>query len=492
MVKALHRAGLEVILDVVFNHTAEGDHRGPTLSFRGLDNTTYYILDADRSRYANYSGTGNTLNANHPIVRRMIVDSLRYWVDTMHVDGFRFDLASILERDESGSVMPSPPVLWDIESDPALAGTKLIAEAWDAAGLYEVGSFVGDSWKEWNGRFRDDVRSFFRGEDGSIQAFADRLIGSPSLYGHKQREPEQSVNFVTCHDGFTLNDLVSYDRKHNEANREDNRDGADDNRSWNCGVEGPTEDPDIDKLRTRQVKNFFTVTMVSAGMPMMLMGDEVRRTQGGNNNAYCQDNETSWFDWARLAKHADVHRFVSLLNARRVLRDVEHEEKRVALNQLLLQEDITWHGVHLGEPDWRHSSHSLAFTVRLTMDRTHYHIILNAYWEPLEFELPPVADGGRHPWRRWVDTFLDSPHDSRVGASSLGSRPDLSGGAALRGGAVRRPRTGAPILISRPPWGGAAPCRRECQCVLRTTTRRRRSAPPHPLWPAAESRRSRS
>ena len=411
MVKALHRAGIEVILDVVFNHTAEGDHSGPTLSFRGLDNATYYILDADRSRYANYSGTGNTLNANHPIVRRMIVDSLRYWVDVMHVDGFRFDLASILERDESGSVLPSPPVLWDIESDPALAGTKLIAEAWDAAGLYDVGSFVGDSWKEWNGRFRDDVRSFFRGEEGVIQAFADRLIGSPSIYGHEQREPEQSVNFVTCHDGFTLNDLVSYDRKHNEANGEDNRDGADDNRSWNCGVEGPTEDPDIDKLRTRQAKNFFTVTMLSAGMPMMLMGDEVRRTQGGNNNAYCQDNETSWFDWTLLTKRADVHRFVSVLNARRVLRDVEHEEKRVALNQLLLQEDITWHGVKLGEPDWRNSSHSLAFTVRLTMDRTHYHTILNAYWEPLEFELPPVADGGRHPWRRWVDTFLDSPHD---------------------------------------------------------------------------------
>jgi isoamylase len=411
MVKALHRAGLEVILDVVFNHTAEGDHGGPTLSFRGMDNTTYYILEADRSRYANYSGTGNTLNANHPVVRRMVLDSLRYWVETMHVDGFRFDLAAILERDESGSVLPSPPVLWDIESDPALAGTKLIAEAWDAAGLYQVGTFVGDSWKEWNGRFRDDVRSFFRGEDGSIEGFADRLIGSPSLYGHKQREPEESVNFVTCHDGFTLNDLVSYDRKHNEANGEDNRDGADDNRSWNCGVEGPTEDPEIDKLRTRQVKNFFTVTMASAGMPMMLMGDEVRRTQGGNNNAYCQDNATSWFDWALLAKHADVHRFVSMLNARRVLRDVEHEKKRVALNQLLLQEDITWHGVKLGEPDWRHSSHSLAFTVRLTMDRTHYHIILNAYWEPLEFELPPVADGARHPWRRWVDTFLDSPHD---------------------------------------------------------------------------------
>jgi len=411
MVKALHRAGLEVILDVVFNHTAEGDHSGPTLSFRGLDNTTYYILEADRSCYANYSGTGNTLNGNHPIVRRMIVDSLRYWVDVMHVDGFRFDLASILERDESGDVMPNPPVLWDIESDPVLAGTKLIAEAWDAAGLYQVGTFVGDSWKEWNGRFRDDVRSFFRGEEGSIERFADRLIGSPSLYGHKQREPEQSVNFVTCHDGFTLNDLVSYDRKQNEANGEDNRDGADDNRSWNCGVEGPTEDPDIDRLRTRQVKNFFTVTMLSAGMPMMLMGDEVRRTQGGNNNAYCQDNETNWFDWALLAKRADVHRFVSVLNARRVLRDVEHEEKRVALNQLLLQEDITWHGVKLGEPDWRHSSHSLALTVRLTMDRTHYHIILNAYWEPLEFELPLVANGARHPWRRWIDTFLDCPHD---------------------------------------------------------------------------------
>jgi isoamylase len=411
MVKALHRAGLEVILDVVFNHTAEGDQRGPTLSLRGLDNTTYYILQEDRSRYANYSGTGNTLNANHPIVRRMILDSLRYWVEAMHVDGFRFDLASILGRDESGNVMPNPPVLWDIESDPALAGTKLIAEAWDAAGLYQVGTFVGDSWKEWNGRFRDDARSFFRGEEGSIERFVDRMIGSPSIYGHKQREPEGSVNFVTCHDGFTLNDLVSYDAKHNEANGEDNRDGADDNRSWNCGVEGPTEDPVIDKLRTRQVKNFLAVTMLSVGMPMMLMGDEVRRTQGGNNNAYCQDNETSWFDWGLLAKRADVHRFVTLLNARRVLRDVEHERQRVALNQLIRQADITWHGVKLGAPDWRHSSHSVAFTARFTMDRAPYHVILNAYWEALEFDLPSVAGGARDPWRRWIDTALDSPHD---------------------------------------------------------------------------------
>ena len=411
MVKALHRAGIEVILDVVFNHTAEGDHRGPTLNLRGLDNTTYYILQEDRSRYANYSGTGNTLNTNHPIVRRMIVDSLRYWVETMHVDGFRFDLASILARDPSGQVIPDPPVLWDIESEPALAGTKLIAEAWDAAGLYQVGTFVGDSWKEWNGRFRDDVRSFFRGDEGSIGGFVDRLLGSPSLYGHKQREPEESVNFITSHDGFTLNDLVSYDRKHNEANGEENRDGTDDNRSWNCGVEGPTDDPAIDKLRTRQVKNFFTVTMLSGGMPMMLMGDEVRRTQGGNNNAYCQDNETSWFDWTLLEKWADVHRFVSLLNAKRLLRDVDHERQRVALNQLIRQADLTWHGVKLHEPDWGSSSHSVAFTTRLPKEPGLFHVILNAYREPLEFELPPSADGGAHPWRRWIDTFLDSPHD---------------------------------------------------------------------------------
>jgi len=411
MVKALHRAGLEVILDVVFNHTAEGDHRGPTLSYRGLDNPTYYILEADRARYANYSGTGNTLNANHPIVRRMILDSLRYWAGTLHVDGFRFDLASILDRDESGNVMPSPPVLWDIESDPALAGTKLIAEAWDAAGLYQVGSFVGDSWKEWNGRFRDDVRSFFRGEEGAVGRFADRLVGSPSLYGHKRREPEQSVNFVTCHDGFTLNDLVSYDAKHNAANREDNRDGADDNRSWNCGVEGPTEEAAIDVLRTRQVKNFLTVTMLAPGMPMLLMGDEVRRTQGGNNNAYCQDNEITWFDWTLVEKRAEVHRFVRLLNASRVLRDLDHERRRVALNDLIREAELVWHGVELDRPDWSATSHSVAFTARFAGARAWCHVILNAYWEALEFELPSSDRGIDGPWVRWIDTFLPSPHD---------------------------------------------------------------------------------
>ena len=409
MVKALHRAGIEVILDVVFNHTAEGDHAGPMISFRGIDNPTYYILEAGGSRYADYTGCGNTLNGNHPIVRRLIVDSLRYWVEEMHVDGFRFDLASILARDASGHPLPNPPVLWDIESEPALAGTKLIAEAWDAAGLYQVGSFVGDAWKEWNGRFRDDVRDFLRGESGSVRRLADRLVGSPEIYGHKGREAEQSVNFVTCHDGFTLNDLVSYNEKHNAANGESNRDGADDNRGWNCGAEGPTDDQAVEALRNRQVKNALTVTLMSLGMPMILMGDEVRRTQQGNNNDYCHDDETTWFDWTLLEKHADVHRFVSLLNARRLLRDVKHEHQRVSLNSFLREAKKAWHGVKLLEPDWGDSSHSIALGAELRGEGLLFHLILNAYWEPLEFELPRDSDG--HPWRRWIDTGLDSPHD---------------------------------------------------------------------------------
>jgi glycogen operon protein len=410
-VKALHRAGLEVILDVVFNHTAEGGHDGPTLGFRGFDNLVYYILEDGGARYANYSGCGNTLNANHSIVRRLILDSLRYWVEEMHVDGFRFDLASILSRDPSGQVLADPPVLWDIESDPALAGIKIMAEAWDAAGLYQVGRFVGDSWKEWNGRFRDDVRGFFRGEDGTVQRFADRLVGSPEVYGHEEREPEQSVNFVTCHDGFTLNDLVSYDRKHNEANGENNRDGSDDNRSWNFGVEGPTDDPAVERLRNRQVKNFLTVTLLAVGLPMILMGDEVRRTQRGNNNLYCHDDERAWFDWTLLDRHRDVHRFVSLLNARRVLRDARHEHQRLSLAQMILAANKAWHGVRLHEPDWGLSSHSLALTLELREERRLAHFLFNAYWEPLEFELPPVGSGRPDPWRRWIDTALDSPHD---------------------------------------------------------------------------------
>jgi isoamylase len=408
MVKALHRAGIEVILDVVYNHTAEGDHRGPTICFRGIDNPTYYILEDGGARYANYTGCGNTLNANNPIARRMIVDSLRYWVEEMHVDGFRFDLASILCRDASGYPLPNPPVLWDIESDPALANTKLLAEAWDAAGLYQVGSFIGDTWKEWNGRFRDDLRDFFRGEPGSLRRVADRIVGSPQIYGHESREAEQSVNFVTCHDGFTLNDLVSYNHKHNEANGEGNRDGADDNRSWNCGVEGPTDNPAVEKLRNRQVKNFLTVTLMSLGMPMILMGDEVRHSQRGNNNAYCQDNETSWFDWTLVEKHADVRRFVSLLAARRLMRDVEHELRRIDLTTFLQEANKAWHGTKLGQPDWGDNSHSVALTGEIRAEGLFFHLILNAYWEPLEFELPKLEGAA---WRRWIDTAVESPND---------------------------------------------------------------------------------
>ena len=410
MVKALHRAGIEVILDVVFNHTAEGNHDGPTLSFRGIENGVYYVLENDRSRYSNYSGTGNTLNANHPVVRRLIVDSLRYWVNEMHVDGFRFDLASILNRDESGNLMPSPPVLWDIDSDPVLAGSKLIAEAWDAAGLYQVGTFPGHSWREWNGRFRDDVRSFFRGDEDTVERLADRLIGSPQIYAHKAREPEQSVNFVTCHDGFTLNDLVSFNEKHNEENGEQGHDGTDDNRSCNWGVEGPTDNSSIEALRNRMVKNFLTVTMISLGLPMILMGDEMRRTQHGNNNAWCQDIETSWLDWDLLAKRADVHRFLRLLNQHRLMRSDDSLDSRVSLNELLQKGHRAWHGVKLWAPDWGRNSHTLALHMSCPADDLTFYVILNAYWEPLEFELP-VARNGQQRWCRWIDTSLDSPDD---------------------------------------------------------------------------------
>jgi isoamylase len=425
LVKALHRAGIEVILDVVYNHTAEGDERGPTFCFRGLENRTYYILEPDRARYSNYTGTGNTLNANHPIVRRLIQDSLRYWVTTMHVDGFRFDLASILTRDEKGRPLPNPPVLWDIESDPVLAGTKLIAEAWDAAGLYQVGSFVGDNWQEWNGKFRDDVRRFLKGDDGTASVIATRVLGSPDLYGHKEREPEQSVNFVTCHDGFTLNDLVSYDHKRNQANGEDNRDGANDNWSWNCGVEGPSDDPAIEALRNRQAKNFLALTLLSLGTPMLLMGDEMRRTQGGNNNAYCQDNELSWLDWTLLEKHAGLHRFARSLIGFHGQRDLASEEK-ASLNQLLQRATIEWHGIQLGKPDWSEGSHVLAFTVASMKGRYRLHCMLNAYWEPLNFELPPpleASEAGR--WRRWIDTALPTPEDIQEWESA----PAVSPGA---------------------------------------------------------------
>ncbi len=306
--------------------------------------------------------------------------------------------------------MARPPILWDIESDPVLANVKLIAEAWDAAGLYQVGHFAGDSWKEWNGKFRDDVRAFLRADDGTVGALAARLVGSPDVYAHEGREPEQSINFVSCHDGFTLNDVVSYNAKHNEANGEGNRDGSDSNFSWNCGVEGPTDDPEIERLRNRQVKNFLALTLLAVGTPMLLMGDEVRRTQRGNNNAYCLDDETTWFDWERVEKHADVHRFAKHLVAFRMARDLPLERFDLTLNELLGREYVEWHGVRLREPDWGHPSHSLAATVRFVEHRLLMHLMINAYWGPLAFEVPPLAPGYQ-PWRRCVDTALDSPHD---------------------------------------------------------------------------------
>lgn len=407
MIKALHRAGIEVILDVVYNHTTEGGEEGPTICFRGLANDTYYILKQDKARYADFTGCGNTLNANEPIVRRLIIDSLRYWVSEMHVDGFRFDLASILSRDRDGRPMASPPILWDIESDPILTNVKLIAEAWDAAGLYQVGSFVGDSWKEWNGRFRDDLRAFLKGDNGMAREMAFRLSGSPDVFEHEEREPEQSINFVACHDGFTLNDLVSFNGKHNEANREQNRDGTDYNLSWNCGAEGPTADPEVERLRNRQAKNLLTLTLLAIGTPMLLMGDEVRRSQGGNNNAFCQDNETSWFDWTLVEKNSDLHRFVRQLIMLRMNRDLPAERLDMSLNELLRHQPVQWHGVKLNAPDWGHESHTVAATVRLLGYPLLLHLIINAYWEALEFELPRTREG----WRRCVDTYLDPPED---------------------------------------------------------------------------------
>jgi glycogen operon protein len=412
MIKAMHRAGIEVILDMVFNHTSEGDANGPTLSFRGLENKAYYLLDPKTHQYANFTGCGNTVNGNHSIVRRMILDCLRYWVQIMHVDGFRFDLASVLARDEEGQPLRSPPVLWEIESDPVLAGCKLIAEAWDAAGLYQVGTFVGHRWAEWNGQYRDDIRRFVKSEPGTVRHLASRIAGSPDLYPHPDRDPHRSINFVTCHDGFTLNDLVSYDRKHNEANGENNRDGSDGNYSWNCGVEGPTERPDIDELRLRQIKNFFTVLLLSHGTPMMLMGDEVRRTQGGNNNAYAQNNDTSWFDWLAVKKHDGLFRFVQgLIRLRKGHRVfdaprfwVEADEDRLG------RPEITWDGVALHRPDFGDASHTLAFEIRSADGGSeHLYVILNAYWEPLRFALPGLPRG--RCWLRVVDTHLPSPQD---------------------------------------------------------------------------------
>ncbi len=409
MVKALHRAGIEVILDVVFNHTAEGHHEGPTFSFRGLENSAYYILEDNPALYSNYSGCGNTLKANHEIVGRMIIDSLRYWVTEMHVDGFRFDLASVLARSRSGDPLQDPPILWAIESEPALAGTKIIAEAWDAAGLYQVGEFIGDRFAEWNGPFRDDVRRFVKSDENTVPTLAARIMGSPDIYPQPNREPNRSINFITCHDGFTLNDLVAYNEKHNEANQEDNRDGANHNFSWNCGIEGNTDHPAIEALRLRQMKNLLTIMFMSQGTPMLLMGDEVRRTQLGNNNSYCQDNNLSWFDWDTLDRHPDLLQFSQQLIAFTQALALFRQERILKVNYDPTYPYIIWHGVQLGQPDWEENSHSLAFSLCHPQAHETLHVMLNAYWQPLAFKLPPL-ESNQH-WHQVIDTSRPSPED---------------------------------------------------------------------------------
>ncbi len=409
MVKAMHRAGIEVILDVVFNHTTEGDHRGPTLSFKGLENAAYYLLEQNPAVYSNFTGCGNTVNANYSIVRRLILDCLCHWVTEMHVDGFRFDLASAMARGENGQPLVSPPILWSIDSDPVLAGTKIIAEAWDAAGLYQVGSFIGDRFSEWNGRFRDDVRAFVRGDADTVSNLASRIVGSPDIYVKPDREPNRSINFITCHDGFTLNDLVSYNVKHNEANGQNNLDGADENFSWNCGVEGETSDGAVEALRLRQIKNFFTVLLVSQGTPMLLMGDEVRRTQRGNNNAYCQDNHQSWLDWSLMEKHSGLLLFVKKLVHFIQDRAIFQQERLLNTAENAILPGISWHGVRLGKPDWGVDSHSIAFTLSHPQRRERIQVLLNAYWEGLSFELPQC--NAQKSWHMIVDTSQPSPHD---------------------------------------------------------------------------------
>ncbi|MFZ6026347.1 MAG: glycogen debranching protein GlgX [Chloroflexota bacterium] len=407
MVKALHRAGIEVILDVVFNHTAEGNQNGPTLSFRGIENRAYYMLShSNPAVYHNYSGCGNTLNANQSIVRRLIMDCLRYWVRVMHVDGFRFDLASVMARDESGQPLRNPPILWEIESDPVLAGAEIIAEAWDAGGLYQVGSFIGHRWAEWNGYYRDDVRRFVKGDTHTVGRLAARIAGSRDIYPQEGREPNRSINFITCHDGFTLNDLVSYNAKHNDANGEANRDGHNDNASWNCGIEGETEDTSIQALRLRQIKNFLVILFTSQGTPMLLMGDEVRRSQQGNNNAYCQNNPLSWFDWDDIARHDGLLRFTRCLLHFYHTHSIFHAER---FWSDIHEPEVIWHGTRLDQPDWSPESHSLAYELVYGLQQERLFVVLNAYWQPLHFELPSLPPG-RH-WMRLVDTALPSPDD---------------------------------------------------------------------------------
>lgn len=412
LVKELHRAGIEVILDVVFNHTAEGDHRGPSLCYRGIDNHTYYMLTPD-GYYFNFSGCGNTLNCNHPVVRNLVLDCLRYWTAEYHIDGFRFDLASILDRDQNGVPLANPPLLELLAYDPVLSKCKLIAEAWDAGGLYQVGSFPAyGRWAEWNGKFRDCVRRFIRGDPGLVWEVGSRIQGSPDLYQY--RGPSASVNFITCHDGFTLHDVVSYSYKHNEANGENNRDGCDDNASWNCGWEGESTDRQIQALRRRLMKNAFCLLLLSNGVPMILMGDEVGRTQRGNNNSYCHDNELTWMDWTLVQQNAELLRFVKKLL---MFRNTHAALRRRAFFRhsdylAIGRRDISFHGTMPFSPDTSHDSRCIAWMLCGEYAKPAHediYIAVNSHWEALQFQVPQVSSGV--PWKVVVNTSMTAPED---------------------------------------------------------------------------------
>lgn len=414
MVKALHRAGIEVFLDVVYNHTSEGDASGPIYSYKGLDNASYYILDPEKEGvYRNYTGCGNTVNASNPMVKQLIKDSLHFWTEEMHVDGFRFDLACVLSRDSSGQPLNDPPTTLAIDCDNRLSDVKLIAEPWDAGGLYQVGAMAGSRWREWNGQFRDDLRCFLKGDNGMISRFVNRILGSPDIYRGKNVDPQKSVNFVTCHDGFTLWDLVSYNNKHNEANGEDNRDGNDFNFSFNYGEEGETRDPRIRAVRLRQAKNFMLLNLMSMGTPMILMGDEVLRTQHGNNNAYCQDTEMSYLNWEPGKEAEEMLRFTRILLSYRSRRGMKHFRGRdfESLQEAIANNSITWHGVEPFRPDWSYSSHSIGLTVYSDTRGIWYYVFINAYWEGLHIKIPSVPHGEKQKWFRVIDTYLAPPDD---------------------------------------------------------------------------------
>lgn len=414
MVKELHKAGIEVILDVVYNHTAEGNEHGYTFEFRGLQNNVYYSLpENDKQYYMNFSGCGNSMNCNHPVTEQFILDSLRYWVLEMHVDGFRFDLASILTRGPNGAPWEVPPLTYAISQDPILAKTKIIAEAWDAAGLYQVGGFpAGENnrWCEWNGRFRDDLRRFVRGDEKSATAAATRIAGSSDLYSYSGRSPLASINFITAHDGFTLNDQVSYNGKHNEENGENNRDGSDDNLSYNHGFEGDCTNPKIESLRLKKIKSSLMYLILSQGVPMLLGGDEMRRTQRGNNNAYCQDNEISWYDWNLAVKNKGLVRFTSLLINLRKNHNIFSRKQyyKESYNKETIP-DINWLDINAKVPDWNKADRFLAFKLNGKDSDNSFYIATNTDIYDLTITLPATREN--HKWYRLLDTCLDSPED---------------------------------------------------------------------------------